>query len=385
MNCTEYQEASSGRCIRHQRGYYYFMPEPLPPKIDYDMDLANLMAEANRALSELSGTGRNLKNPYMLVSPYIRREAVSSSKIEGTQSSMSDLFIYEASSRKESRFSDTQEVHNYVSTMVEGVKLLQELPISTRFICNLHKTLLEGVRGEHGTPGELRQSQNWIGPSGCTLNDATYVPPPLEELGNVLGEWEKYVNSASSEQTLMQAAIMHYQFEAIHPFIDGNGRIGRLLVTLFLMQKGLLSHPLLYLSEFFEKHRQDYYRLLLAVSQKGAWEEWCKFFFRGVVQMSEDALDNSIRLLELYEIYCKMLHDAKRVPEITHRLVDELFTAPVISISNLSRKWETGFTSVNAGVVSLEKLGILKEITGRSRGRMYASPEVMLLLTGESI
>ncbi len=385
MNCTEYQEASSGRCIRHQRGYYYFMPEPLPPKIDYDMDLANLMAEANRALSELSGTGRNLKNPYLLVSPYIRREAVSSSKIEGTQSSMSDLFIYEASARKVSRFSDTQEVHNYVSTMAEGVKLLQELPISTRFICNLHKTLLEGVRGEHGTPGELRQSQNWIGPPGCMLNDAAYVPPPLEELGNVLGEWEKYVNSAPNEQMLLQAALMHYQFEAIHPFIDGNGRIGRLLVTLFLMQKGLLSHPLLYLSEFFEKHRQDYYRLLLAVSQKGAWEEWCKFFFRGVIQMSEDALENSILLLELHDIYCEKLHDAKRVPEITHRLLDEIFMSPVISISNLSRKWETAYTSVKAGVVALEKLGILKEITGRGRGRMYASPEVMFFLTGESI
>lgn len=385
MNCTDYQEAASGRCLRHQRGYYYFMPTPLPPKIDYDMDLANLMAEANRALSELSGTGRNLKNPYLLVSPYIMREAVSSSKIEGTQSSMSDLFIYEASAHKESRFSDTREVFNYVSTMAEGVKLLKELPISTRFICELHGTLLKGVRGEHGTPGELRQSQNWIGPPGCLLNEATYVPPPLEELGNVLGEWEKYVNSAPNEQTVMQAAIMHYQFEAIHPFIDGNGRIGRLLVTLFLMQKGLLSHPLLYLSEFFEKHRQDYYRLLLEVSQKGAWEEWCKFFFRGVIQMSEDALENSISLMELHEIFCKMLYDAKRVPEITHRMVDEIFISPVISISNLSRKWEVAYTSIKAGVVALEKLGILKEITGRSRGRMYASAEVMLFLTGETI
>ncbi len=385
MNCTDYKEAASGRCIRHQRGYYYFMPDPLPPKIDFEMDLANLMAEANRALSELSGTGRNLKNPYLLVSPYIMREAVSSSKIEGTQSSMSDLFIYEASAHKESRSSDTQEVFNYVSTMAEGVNLLKELPISTRLICELHGTLLGGVRGEHGTPGELRQSQNWIGPPGCLLNEATYVPPPLEELGNVLGEWEKYVNSAPREQTLMQAAIMHYQFEAIHPFIDGNGRVGRLLVTLFLMQKGLLSHPLLYLSEFFEKHRQDYYRLLLEVSQKGAWEEWCKFFFRGVIQMSEHALENSIRLLELHDIYCKKLHDAKRVPEITHRLVDEVFTAPVISISNLSRKWEIAYTSVKAGVVALEKLGILKEITGRSRSRMYASAEVMLFLTGETI
>ena len=252
MESKDFENSTSGRCIRTLRDYCAFVPNPLPPVFEYDSQTIKLLSDADRLLGELSGTGRALKNPYLLISPYIRREAVSSSRIEGTQSSLSDLFFYEASEMKIIRQADVKEVFNYVQAMTNGIGLLEKLPVSTRLICELHKILMTDVRGGHGTPGELRQSQNWIGPPGCTLNEATYVPPPVEEMNQSLSDWEKYINSEAKEPILIHAALMHYQFEAIHPFIDGNGRIGRLLITLFLYQKGSLTQPLLYLSDFLK-------------------------------------------------------------------------------------------------------------------------------------
>ena len=259
MHPKDFENSPSGKCIKTLKDYWAFVPNPLPPKVKYDTMLNKLLSVADRLLGELSGTGSVLQNPYLLIAPYSRREAVSSSRIEGTQSSRSDLFFYEALEMKEPKTPDVKEVINYVQAMEEGINLIHKLPISTRLICELHGILMKGVRGKHGAPGELRRSQNWIGPPNCTLNEATYVPPPVEEMNEALSNWEKYVNSDPTEPILIQSALMHYQFEAIHPFIDGNGRIGRLLITLFLYDKGCLTQPLLYLSEFFDKYRNDYY------------------------------------------------------------------------------------------------------------------------------
>jgi len=380
MDSEDFKSSSAGRCIKTLQGYWAFVPTPLPPPLAHDDELIKLLSDADRLLGELSGTGRVLKNPYLLIAPYIRREAVSSSKIEGTRSSLSDLFFYEASAVKRPKIPDVKEVHNYVLSMEKGIELLEKLPISTRLIYELHATLMGGVRGEHGTPGELRRSQNWIGPPGCTLNEAVFVPPPVDEMHAALSEWEKYVNSEAKEPLLLQAALMHYQFEAIHPFIDGNGRIGRLLITLFLYQKSALTQPLLYLSEFFEKYRDDYYRRLLLVSQNGDWLEWFKFFIHGVVTMSEDALVNAKNILDLYDKYMQIINKAKRVPDITHRLLEETFTSPLISISRLSKQWRASFNSVKTGVLRMESLGILQEITGKRRNKLYTSNELLKLI-----
>jgi Fic family protein len=377
LNPKDFETSPSGKCIKTLRDYCAFIPNPLPPKINYDAGLVRLLSDADRLLGELSGTGRVLKNPYLLISPYTRREAVSSSKIEGTQSSLSDLFFYEASERKIQRAPDVKEVYNYVQALNRGISLLDELPISTRLITEIHKTLMTDVRGDHGTPGELRRSQNWIGPPGCTLNEATFVPPPVEEMQRCLGDWENYANTESEEPILIRTALMHYQFEAIHPFIDGNGRVGRLLITLYLCQSGSLSQPLLYLSEFFEKYRDEYYRRLLAVSQTGEWVKWLEFFLRGVIRMSESALNNAKKILALYDKFSDRINRDAKIPEIAHRLLDEVFTSGLISISLLSDKWGVAYNSVKSGVWGLERLNILKEVTGKQRNKLYSSQELL--------
>jgi len=384
LNLKDFEASPAGKCIRTLMDYCAFIPNPLPPALKYDNQTIKLLSDADRLLGELSGTGRILKNPYLLISPYMRREAVSSSKIEGTQSSLSDLFFYEALEIKNPKSPDVKEVFNYVKAFQEGLDLLGKLPISTRLICELHKILMQGVRGEHGTPGELRRSQNWIGPPGCTLNEATFVPPPVDEMNNALSEWEKYVNSEQKQPLLIQTALMHYQFEAIHPFIDGNGRIGRLLITLFLCQKGYLSQPLLYLSEYFEKYRSEYYNKLIIVSQKGDWLGWIEFFLRGVTIMSENALSNAKSILELYDRYLQVINQATRIPDIAHRLLDELFISPVISISSLSKKWAIPFNTIRSCIEKFKQIEILQEVTGKHRNRLFASKELFDILVKRS-
>lgn len=381
MNLKNFEDSSAGRCIKTLNGYYAFVPNPLPPVIQYDKKLIRLLSEADRLLGELSGTGRLLPNPYLLIAPYIRREAVSSSRIEGTQASLSDLFFYEASEQEEPKVPDVMEVRNYVKAMEYGIKRLAELPLSVRLIREIHKILTKGVRGERATPGEIRRSQNWIGPSGCSLNEATYVPPPVEEMKQTLSDWEKYLHLNSDEPLLIQCALIHYQFEAIHPFLDGNGRVGRLLITFFLCEKGYLTQPLLYLSAFFDKYRDEYYARLLAISQKGEWQRWIEFFLRGIANQSKEALLDAKKILELHAEYQNVLEKTKKVPESAHRLIDEIFVNPVISISGLSKKWNMPFNSVKTGVLRLVGIDILREVSDRKRNKLFIAPRLMKLLT----
>ena len=377
MNQEDFKSSTAGKCVRTitRPPYWAYVPNPLPPKIEVDWELASLLSKADSKLGELSGAGQLLPNPHLLIRPFIRREAVTSSRIENTQSGLDDLFLFEADETKPSPMSDVREIHNYVRAMEYGIERLRELPISSRLICEIHGILMEEVRGEGATPGLMRTSQNWIGSPGCTLMDATYIPPQVPDMKQCFSDLEKYIHSDPQEPALIQCALVHYQFEAIHPFLDGNGRIGRLLITFMLLEKGLLSQPLLYLSDFFERYRDEYYELLLNVSQKGDWKAWLTFFLNGVRQQSEDALSTIQKLLALQNRY-KEIAAGPRASKSVSPLIDHLFANPVISVSELSQTWEISFPTVQRGVDYLIQKGVLREITRRSRNRLFVADEI---------
>lgn len=362
-------------------GYWAFVPHPLPPKLELTWDLVGKLSEADRALSELAGRARNLPNPHLLIGPFIRREAVLSSRIEGTQASLSDLFFFEAAgagSDVRPTPPDVREVANYVRALEHGLKRLHELPLSLRLLREMHAELMEGVRGEQLTPGEFRRSQSWIGPPGCTLMDATYVPPPPAEMAEALGELEKYLHTSSPLPPLVRLALVHYQFEAIHPFLDGNGRIGRLLMALLLCHEGLLAQPLLYLSAYFEQHRQEYYRLLLEVSQAGRWLSWIEFFLAGVAEQARDALWRTEALLRLWQEYHQRFSTA-RSSALLLRLVDDLFEYPVLTISRAARRLGITQRAASLNIQKLVDAGLLEEVTGRVRYRLFAAQAIIEL------
>ena len=382
MNQGDFKNSTAGKCIRtiSRPPYWAYVPHPLPPKIEMDWELVGLLSKADITLGKLSGAGQLLPNPHLLISPFIRREAVMSSRIENTQSGLDDLFFFEADETEPPPMSDVKEIRNYVRAMEYGIKQLPKLSISYRLICEIHEILMKGVRGEGATPGSMRTSQNWIG--GRTLMDATYVPPPVPEMQQCFSDLEKYIHSNAREPALIQCALVHYQFEAIHPFLDGNGRIGRLLITFMLLEKGLLSEPLLYLSDFFERHRDEYNKLLLNVSQKGDWKAWLTFFLNGVRQQSEDALLTIQQLLALQNRY-REIAAGQRVPKVVNRLIDYLFASPAVSVSELSKIWDISFPAVQRGVNYLIEKGILREITRRSRNRLFVAREIFNIIMTE--
>jgi Fic family protein len=377
MDIEQFQNSPSGRLVSAPGGYWAFVPNPLPPKLKWDDALVSLISRADIAVGTLSGLGENLPNPHLLIYPFIRKEAVLSSRIECTQSSLSDLLLFEAT--KVERQRDVREVQNYVKAMEYGLKRLEELPLSLRFIRELHGILMEGVRGGHATPGEFRQSQNWIGPPGCTLDEAIFVPPPVHEMLESLDHLEKFLHARSDLPFLVQLALIHYQFETIHPFLDGNGRIGRLLVTLFLCQKGILTRPMLYLSAFFEHHRQEYYELLEKVSQTGAWQKWIEFFLRAVAEQSGDAVARARRLLDLHHTYTQLSRE-KKLPPAAGQLVELIFMRPLLSAKAAAEFLKISFPGAQKALSALEDAGILTETTGRKRNKAYVAKEILEIL-----
>src|SRR5438046_4420599 len=289
---------AAGRYVRQPSGYVAFVPAPLPPELHWTPELSRALSDADRLIGRLAGEGGRLPNPHLLIRPFVRREAVLSSRIEGTQATLGELLAAEAGAVVERSPADLREVGNYVVALEYGVERLHALPVSLRLVRELHEKLMRGVRGDAATPGEFRRSQNWIGPAGCTLADATFVPPPPNRLMECLGAWEKFLHD-DTLPPLVHAALAHSQFEAIHPFLDGNGRVGRLLITLLLIAKGVLPSPLLYLSAFFEGTREEYYARLLGVTERGEWREWLGYFLAGAAQPAEDALGRIPRLDEL--------------------------------------------------------------------------------------
>lgn len=378
MDPKDFQEGIPGKVLRVPgKDYWAYHPAPLPPALDWDHDLVMSLSEATAALGELKGLGHSLANPHLLIAPFIRREAVLSSRIEGTQASLSDLYAYEATQLPmfESP-SDVKEVHNYVRALEYGLERLATLPLSLRLIRELHGRLMEGVRGEHQTPGEFRRSQNWIGPAGCFLNDATFVPPPPGPMHDALGELELYLHAEPQYPPLVRLGLIHYQFEAIHPFLDGNGRVGRLLIVLLLCAWDLLPQPLLYLSAYFQRYRDVYYERLLAVSQRGAWAEWLRFFLGAVLVQSRDAVVRSRRLLDLRERYRDDLQNRRAAARLL-QATDYLFTRPIVTILRVAEALNIDYQSAYRYVNMLEEAGILRETTGGSRPLVYQADEIL--------
>lgn len=368
---------AAGKVIKTEKDYFAFIPNPLPPKIEFNNDLVGILSQADIALGKLAGAAKRLPNPHLLIRPYLKKEAILSSKIEGTQASLSDLFEAEIGSIKKT--DDIKEVNQYVRAIEYGLKRIKEFPLSLRFVRELHQILMEGVRGSHATPGDFRTSQNWIGKPGCTLNEATFVPPPVTEMQKSLDEWEIYLHQGQKFPALVESAMIHYQFEAIHPFLDGNGRIGRLLITLLLVHKEILPLPLLYLSAFFEKYREEYYERLIRISTNGQWNDWLAFFLRGVCEQATEALVNADKILALKEEYDQNIKQ-HRLSASVSRTLDLLFQNPYITISRTAALLKTTFVTAKRSVLHLEKLGIVKEVSGKEKGRIFLATKLLEIL-----
>ena len=375
MDPKDFRSSSTGKVIQTPQGYAAFIPAPLPPLLVYDDDLVLALSRADAALSELSGLGRHLPNPHLLIAPYVRREAVLSSRIEGTKASLSDLLLDEMENaasvpRAED---DVREVRNYVVALEYGIKRLRDLPLSLRLVRELHARLMKGVRGERATPGEFRRSQNWIGPPGSTPATAPYVPPPPEHMQEALADWERFLHEREKLPDLIQCALMHEQFEAIHPFLDGNGRVGRLLITLFLIERGRLSQPLLYLSAYIEAHRQDYYGLLQRARTDGDWIGWLRFFITGVTETAGEAVRHAGRLMDLREKFRARLRDKPKALA----LLDQLFINPYMTVARAERILKVSNPTARQAVTLLQKNGMLDEISGRAWGRLYLAKPIL--------
>lgn len=366
-----------GRIVRSPEGYNAFVPDPLPPSIEWTPELLRALSDADRALGRLAGEGARLPNPHLLLRPFVRREAVLSSRIEGTQATLGELLAAEAGAGVERSPDDLREVVNYVAALEHGVRRLESLPLSVRLIRELHALLMEGVRGNQATPGELRRSQNWIGAPGSRPENATYVPPPPAEMTEALGALEVFFHDTSLPP-LVQAALLHYQFEAIHPFLDGNGRVGRLLVTLFLLERSLLPAPLLYLSAFFEATRRDYYDRLLGVSQRGDWNAWIEYFLNGVARQSEDAVSRAARINGLLDGWRTAFADAPS--RAAAELVDLLGENPFWTVPGVARRLGVAYTTALRAVRRLEEAGVLQPLTSARRDRVFCAKAILDIL-----
>jgi Fic family protein len=374
----------NGRLVRTPQSYLAFVPDPLPRRLPLDSELVYLLSEADRGLGELAGMARTLPNPQLLVAPLSQREAVLSSRIEGTQASISDLAIFEAAGEAAPRLqADTLEVLNYRRAMEYGLERMKSLPLSLRLVRELHERLLNGVRGQDSTPGEFRTSQNWIGSPGSSLSEATFVPPPPGELMACLSDWESFLHEDLRIPPLIKCAMMHYQFEAIHPFLDGNGRVGRLLLVLFLCSAGHLPGPVLYLSPFLERNRQEYYGQLRSISEQSSWPAWLTFFLEGVVLQCKDAFARSERLMKLHEEYLRLLLD-NRAPPTALRLMERLFVSPATTASWAAAVLGVTAMSASRAIEVLSRHGIIHEITGRRRSRIYLARGLIQAIEGES-
>lgn len=372
-----------GRMAKNRDGHFTFIPRNLPPKINYDESLTSLISEASIQLGNLSGIGKLMPNPHLLIRPYLKREAVLSSKIEGTQASIMDVFRFEAGEvEKDSEAKRTIEVVNYVRALNECLDAVgRGTQIDLQMIANAHKQLMRGVRGQELEPGKFRTMQNWIGVEGTMIEDATYVPPAPEHLGDLLAALEKFIQKPPGRiSVLVQCAMVHYQFEAIHPFSDGNGRIGRLLIPLLLAQRKVLELPLLYISAYIERNKQEYYSLLLRVSQESAWEEWIRFFLHGVITQAGDAVSNIQRLMALKATYDQRLRAKKASGSMT-RLADFLFSNPVITVPGAKKYLDITYPPAKRAIESLKEMGILAESNDKERGKMFVAKEILDILS----
>lgn len=363
----------SGTFVKQHEGYRAFIPAPLPPEppVELDEEMTQLLSDADRALGRLDGVCSILPSPDFFVAMYVRYEAVLSSQIEGTQSTLEDVVDYEADHSDSPK--DVEEVINYIHAMNHGLRRLRDdgFPLSLRLITEIHEKLLTDTRGSHRNPGEFRRSQNWIGPQGCTLATATYVPPPVPEMTSALGDLEKFLHATQGLPALVHCALAHAQFETIHPFLDGNGRVGRLLITFLLCQRDILEHPLLYLSHYFKLHRAEYYDRLMAIRRSGDWEGWIKFFLRGVKAVSRDAVETARAIIALRETSRQQVSGELGNMAGALPLIDHLFDRPSITANQAKDRLSISFAQASKVLHRFEELGLLLETTGQKRNRLF--------------
>lgn len=371
---------SPGRMISHPSGYRFFLPDPLPPKLTWTAALVHALSDADRFLGQLAGEGAQLSNPHLLIRPFVKREAVYSSRIEGTQATLGELLIAEAGGATERSPRDLKEVANYVAALEYGVRRLKTLPLSLRLVREVHEKLMGGLPGSAlATPGRFRKTQNWIGPPGSTLMNAPFVPPPADQLMDHLGPLETFLHDRTVPP-LVNAALAHYQFETIHPFLDGNGRVGRLLIVLFLIERKVLPSPLLYVSAFFEATRRDYYDALSRVRTHADWEGWLLYFFNGVARQSEDALRRSAAINRTLEAWKKKVDS-----DALAGILDRLAMNPYVTVSSVADGMGVAFTTAQRAIDKLLGLKILEPRDQRKRGRVYCAKTILRILDENNI
>lgn len=376
----------AGHYVLQPTGFRAFLPSPLPPDppLKLEGEIQHWLSKADYALGRLDGSIQTLPNPDMFVYMYVRKEAVLSSQIEGTQSSLQDLLAAEASIFSPERPKDVEDVVGYVAAMNHGIARLKELPVSVRLIREIHQKLLQGQRGSRLTPGELRTSQNWIGSGGSTISNATFVPPPAHEVPEALSRLERFLHDSSELPLLVKIGLAHAQFETIHPFLDGNGRVGRLLITFLLCEKRILQKPVLYLSLYLKQHRAAYYEHLQAVRDKGDWEGWLVFFLKGIAEVSVGAADTARKILVLRENNrTQITENLGRAAGNGHRVLERLFDLPILSVKTVRDMTGTTYAAANQLVERLVRLGILFEVTGYARNRLFQYSPYIRLFDGE--
>jgi Fic family protein len=366
-----------GKSVSQGGSYFAFVPAPLPPELDWTPRLIGALSDADRLVGRLAGEGGRLPNPHILIRPFVRREAVLSSKIEGTQATLGELLAAEAGATVNRSPDDLREVGNYVVALEHGISRLKKLPLCARLTRELHEKLMTGVRGQQSVPGQFRKTQNWIGKPGSTIATASYIPPPPGEIEPCLAAWEKFLNE-SRLPPLVTIALAHYQFEAIHPFLDGNGRVGRLLITLFLIERKILPTPLLYLSAFFEASRREYYDGLRGVSERGGWNDWLEYFLLGVARMSEDALNRATRINELLAQWQKKVSGESSSNPL--HVVELLAANPFVTTKGTSDKLGIAFTTAQRAIERLERSNIVKRMGDAKRDRVYCATALLDIL-----
>ncbi len=370
----------AGRYVQQQTGYNSFRPNPLPPdpSLAIDVEMLDLLSRADRALGRLDGVTQTLPNPELFVTMYVKKEAPLSSQIEGTQASLAEVLEAE-----EAQTSDAREVTNYVKAMTYGIERLEDLPISLRLMCEIHARLLASGRGSERVPGEFRKTQNWIGAPGCTLSNASYIPPCVDDMKEALSDLELYIHADDGLPPLIKIALIHAQFETIHPFVDGNGRMGRLLITFWLYRQGILRQPLLYLSYYFKRNRAEYYDRLMTVRLEGDWEGWVKFFLRGIIEISEESTESARKIDEL-RVRAKAAIDASEGSTASNarRLLDQLFVTPTVTRGKVADALGISPPTASALIRRFEEqLGILVDATPHlQRGKAYTFKEYMDIL-----
>ena len=376
----------AGRYISQPTGYRAFIPAPLPPTppINLTGQLGRLLSEADRALGRLDGSITTLPNPDMFVFMYVRQEAVLSSQIEGTQSSLHDVLAAEARILNPEHPADVNEVLNYIRALNYGLSRVESLPVSVRLFREIHTQLMDGTRGSHLTPGELRRTQNWIGPPGCTLNTATFVPPPPHEVPQALSDLERFLHSTDQLPLLIRIGLAHAQFETMHPFLDGNGRLGRLLITLLLSQAGVLQKPVLYLSVYLKRHREQYYQRLQAVRDTGDWESWLTFYLQGIIDTSEQAARTARRITRLREDHRNLISENLGLSSSNgYRMIDYMYKHPVFAVKDVAQAIGSSYVTVNNLVARFVQMQLVEEVTGQSRNRRFRYEPYIRLFTGD--